>query len=81
MRTGRPTTPIMLTPTERETLEQWARRRTTAQALAQRARIILASAAGTTGNVVARELRIVPQTVSKWRRRFVHSTRFDRWSF
>ncbi len=38
MRLGRPVTPIVLTTEERETLERWARRPTTAQALALRAR-------------------------------------------
>ena len=36
MRTGRPIPPLTLTPEERETLERWTRRPTTAQALAQR---------------------------------------------
>ena len=42
MRTGRPITPIpiMVTTHERDMLAQWARRRTTAQAVALRARII-----------------------------------------
>lgn len=70
MRTGRPTLPIMLTPSERETLERWARRRTTAQALAQRARLILGCAAGQLNHVVAQQQRVTPQTVSKWRQRF-----------
>ena len=35
MRMGRPTPPVILTVDERETLEQWARRPKTAQALAQ----------------------------------------------
>ena len=34
MRTGRPTPPVVLTAEERQTLEQWARRPTTAQGLA-----------------------------------------------
>jgi transposase len=46
------------------------RRRTTAQGLAQRARIVLASAAGRTDIEIARELRLTRQTVSRWRRRF-----------
>lgn len=71
MRRGRPTTPIMLTTLERDMLEQWARRRTTAQALALRARIVLAAAAGATGDAVAQQLRVKPQTVCKWRQRFV----------
>jgi hypothetical protein len=37
MRTGRPTPPLILTPTERDTLERWTRRAKTAQAVAQRA--------------------------------------------
>ena len=46
MRIGRPLTPLTLTPDERTTLEQWTRRRTTAQALALRARIVLRAATG-----------------------------------
>jgi hypothetical protein len=38
MRTGRPTPPVVLSAEERQTLEQWARRPTTAHGLAQRAR-------------------------------------------
>ena len=38
---GRATPPLVLTEEERETLERWVRRPTTAQALAQRARIVL----------------------------------------
>lgn len=71
MRTGRPTTPLMLTTQERDTLAQWARRRTTAQALAQRARIILACGKGQLNTTVARALQVAPQTVCKWRQRFL----------
>ncbi len=42
-------------------------RRTTAQALALRARIVLACAAGDPNQVVARKLGVTPQTVCKWR--------------
>lgn len=38
MRTGRPIPPLTLTDDERATLDRWARRPTTAQALAERAR-------------------------------------------
>lgn len=44
MRTGRPKTALVLTAEQREPLESLARRRTTAQALALRARIVLALA-------------------------------------
>jgi hypothetical protein len=42
MRAGRSIPPLTLTTEERETLERWTRRPTTAQALAQRARLMLA---------------------------------------
>jgi transposase len=60
-----------LTPTERETLERWTRRAKTAQAVAQRARLILGCAAGKTNTVVAYELPLTKQTVGKWRTRFL----------
>src|SRR5262249_37247846 len=61
----------MLTTEEVETLERWARRPTTAQALAQRARIMLACTTGKDDTVVAIEARITRQTVGRWRRRFI----------
>jgi transposase len=71
MRTGRPIPPLILTVDERETLERWARRAKTAQAVAQRARLILGCAAGRTNTGVAHELRLTKQTVGKWRHRFL----------
>jgi transposase len=71
MRTGRPIPPLTLTSAEREALERWARRPRTAQAVAQRARLILGCATGKTNTVVARELRLTKQTVGKWRARFL----------
>jgi len=68
---GRPLTPLALTAADRTTLEQWTRRRTTAQALAMRARIILRAATGQSNTVTARELRLTKATVGKWRARFV----------
>ena len=55
MRTGRPTPPLTLTADERQTLERWTRRPSTAQALAQRARLILGCAPGKTNTRVAQE--------------------------
>ncbi len=43
----------------------------TAQALAQRARIVLACATGATNTVGAARFRITRQMVGKWRARFV----------
>jgi transposase len=72
MRSGRPTPPLTLTAAdERQTLERWTRRPSTAQALAQRARLILSCAAGKTNTRVAQELRITKQTVGRWRMRFL----------
>src|SRR3954447_20237952 len=71
MRTGRPLPPLSVSEDQRSTLESWARRPKTAQALALRARIILACAEGTLNGVVARHARVRQQTVGKWRSRFV----------
>lgn len=68
---GRPTVRVTVSPSERTTLEQWARRRTTAQGLAQRAQIVLACAAGRSNSEIATELRITRQTAGRWRQRFV----------
>jgi transposase len=71
MRTGRPKTALILTDDERRQLDSLAHRSRSAAALARRARIILACAAGTDNTVVARRLHVTPGTVSKWRTRFV----------
>src|SRR5437773_3857226 len=68
---GRPKAPLVLTDEERQTLQRWARRAKTAQALALRAKIVLACAEGQPNQQVAEQLGIWPQTVSKWRGRFV----------
>ena len=69
-RIGRPTVAIVLSGEERETLERWARRPTSAQALALRCRIVLAAAEGTSNKAIAAVLDCHPVTVGKWRRRF-----------
>ncbi|HUY08362.1 MAG TPA: helix-turn-helix domain-containing protein, partial [Candidatus Dormibacteraeota bacterium] len=71
VRRGRPTPPLTLTDQERTLLEQWSRRRSTAQALALRSRIVLAAATGENNQAVAAQLRVTQQTVGKWRRRFL----------
>src|SRR5918993_8685 len=68
---GRPKAPLVLTEEERQTLERWARRSKTSQALALRCKIVLACAEGATNKAVAEQLGIWPQTVTKWRGRFV----------
>ena len=71
MRTGRPIAPLSLAAEERARLEEWARRPKTAQALAQRSRIVLACATGRSNLAVASNLGITHQTVGKWRQRFL----------
>jgi transposase len=62
---------IELTDQERLQLEGWARRRTTAQALALRSRIVLAVADGDRSNTeLAGELGVSRGMVAKWRSRF-----------
>jgi transposase len=62
---------LVLTDDERQTLERWARRPSSSQALAQRCRIVLGCAAGKPNKQVAAEVGVWPQTVGVWRRRFV----------
>ncbi|HXZ79261.1 MAG TPA: helix-turn-helix domain-containing protein, partial [Terriglobales bacterium] len=71
MRTGRPKTPLSLTPEERRELESLAHRSGSVPALARRARIVLACATGADNKDVARRLRVTPATVGTWRTRFV----------
>lgn len=73
---GRPKAELMLSQAEREQLVALTTRRKTAQALALRARIVLSCADGMQNKAVAAKLRVTPQTVSKWRGRFV-SHRLD----
>lgn len=62
---------LTLSREEREALERWSRRPKTAQALAQRARIVLACAAGVTNADVSAQVRVTRQTVGRWRVRFL----------
>jgi transposase len=68
---GRPKGELVLSEPEREDLQALTMRRKTAQALALRARIVLACADGMDNKTVAAKHRGTQQTVSKWRTRFV----------
>ena len=61
----------MLTGDERRTLENWVKRRSTAQGLALRARIVLACAEGRSNTAVAARLSVSRGTVTRWRARFL----------
>jgi transposase len=61
---------IELTAFEREQLEAWARRPSSAQALALRARIVLAAAEGLSNTEISARLSVAHSTVRKWRNRF-----------
>ena len=70
MKRGRPKPPTTLTIEQREQLEEWTRRRSTAQALARRASIVLLSVDGLNDMEIAKRLRTTRITVGRWRRRF-----------
>src|SRR5215203_3388738 len=61
---------LVLTGEERAQLEAWARRRKSAQALAQRSRIVLAAAEGLANPEIARRLGIHRSVATRWRNRF-----------
>jgi transposase len=68
---GRPLAALRVSDADREQLLRWSRRQTSANALATRARIVLASADGEPNGRIAARLRLTPQTVGKWRARYV----------
>src|SRR5215208_1031234 len=65
-----PVVSVELSEAEREQLVSWSRRSTTAQALAQRSKIVLLVAEGLRTGEIAERLGVHRNTVAKWRRRF-----------
>src|SRR4051794_10085164 len=63
--------PVDLSDDERAQLESWTRRRTSAQALAVRSRIVLLAADGRNNTEIAGELGVHRNMVAKWRSRFL----------
>src|SRR3954454_3439085 len=63
--------PVALSVAERAQLESWTRRRTSAQALALRSRIVLLAGDGRNNTEIARELGIHRNVAGKWRSRFL----------
>ncbi|RSM33176.1 IS630 family transposase [Amycolatopsis balhimycina DSM 5908] len=68
---GRSKAELVLSEEERVTLQRWARRASSAQALALRCRIVLACAEGLSNVETADQLGVNRMTVGKWRSRFV----------
>jgi transposase len=68
---GRPKAELVVTDGERERLLRWSRRAKSSQALALRARIVLACGEGLDNKTVAARLGCAGATVGKWRSRFV----------
>lgn len=64
---GAPAAVVTLNDDERETLERWAHRPKSAQALALRCRIVLACADGGSNTEIAARLGITHGTAAKWR--------------
>jgi transposase len=62
--------PVTLDPSQRGTLERWARGRRTPYRLVVRSRIVLRSSDGATNRQIARELNVSPLTVACWKSRF-----------
>ena len=62
---------VELTDVEREQLESWSRRHTSAQALAQRCRIVLLAAEGLRTGEICERLGVHRNTVARWRGRFL----------
>jgi transposase len=71
MAMGRPKAPLSLSDEQRSTLRGWARRAKSANGLAQRARMVLLADQGLSNVAVAQRVGVTPQTVGKWRARFV----------
>jgi transposase len=64
---------VVLSEGEREQLESWARRGKSAQALAQRSRVVLAAAEGLKNTEISQRLSLDQKTVRKWRSRFARN--------
>jgi transposase len=77
-RPGRPPSadkerPLLIAETDRQKLQQLIRRASTNQSMALRARIIMECAARASNKFVAKKLHITPQTVGKWRKRYIEN--------
>lgn len=70
-RRGRRLRRLEISEDDRAALERWTRRHTVSQALAQRARIVLAAAEGASNTEIAAAQGCHAATVGKWRQRYL----------
>ena len=63
--------PVVLSPEQRLVLEAQARARRASARSVERARIVLLAASGLQNQDIAAQLQIMPETVARWRRRFL----------
>jgi transposase len=63
--------PVVLTPEQRQLLEQMARARSSPARQVERARIVLRTAEGWRDKDIAAVLHITPEKAARWRRRFL----------
>jgi transposase len=66
----RAVSPLSLSDTDREQIQQWVSAFGTPQQVALRSRIVLAAAAGNTDTAIAEQLDVNRKTVTLWRARF-----------
>lgn len=71
MARGRPKAPLVLSEAEQAQLSSIARARSMPAAQTERAQIVLSCASGQSNHAVAQRLRVTPNTVGKWRARFL----------
>jgi len=71
MSTGRPKTPLILSDEEQKQLESIVRSRSIPHGLVTRARIVLLTAQGSSNRAIAEKVGLSPQSVCKWRQRFL----------
>ena len=63
--------PVIINPSQRETLQQWARSRSLPARQVERAKVVLLAAEGKTDLEIAASLKISNQKAARWRKRFL----------
>jgi transposase len=71
MASGRPKTPLTLSPEEREQIQSWTRSRSIPQGLSDRMQIILLADKGHANQEISKRVGLSRASVGKWRKRFI----------